>query len=289
MELSDLVPTGPHASGYDDRPLSLTVVSGMNALACHGIPERIPGVNLSAHPLSPLEGYLVTLADGATSSDDIVAAAGLDAFDAAMAFQHLKQLGILRFREEADNLAHRRTLEGHVKPAEEEKWVPASAPHVAKVGLQTVFAMPRPSDGMDENPLKLALEARDRGDYQEARSRVLQAWALAPDSAAVNALRLELEDPAGARARASALLALAMAAHWGGNAPFSVELCRRALGECELPDIHRQLAMVLLETRARRREVEPHLRRLSELQPQDEWAPRMLTWIQEQGHTPLPG
>jgi hypothetical protein len=289
MDLADLVPTDRHPSAFDDRPLSLTVVSGMDALACHGIPERVPGINLSAHPLSPLEGYLVTLADGATSSDDIVAAAGLDAFDAAMAFQHLKQLGILRFRVEADNLASRRTLEGHVKPADEEKWVPAATPHVAKVGLQTVFAMPRPSDGMDENPLKLAVEARDRGDYQEARSRILQAWAIAPDSPAVNAMRAELEDPARAAARATALLNLAMAAHWGGNATFSLELCRRALGECELPDVHRQLAMVLLETRARRRDVEPHLRRLSELQPQDEWAPRMLHWILEQGLTPLPG
>lgn len=216
-----------------------------------------------------------------------MAAAGLDTFDAAMAFQHLKQLGILRFRGEVDELAARRTLEGQLKPAEEDRWVPAATPHVARVALQSV-RVPQQED-VEEDPLKLALAARDRGDFQEARSRALQAWAATPDSLAVVALRSDLESPEQAPARAAQLLKLAMAAHWGGDSAASLALCRRALAETELPDVHRQLALVLMETRAPRGDVETHLHRLAELQPLDDWAPRMLAWLREQAASTPPG
>ncbi len=298
LSLQDLVPVDgatplpqfPQQPFAATTPLSLTNVSGMGALDCHGIPERVAGANLAAFQLTPLEGYIFTLCDGATNADDIVAAAGLSALDAARAFHRLKEHGLLRFRDQADGLACRRTLSGELRPADEEKWVPAATPHVAQVGLQRLMSVPIVQGPTETEALQAALDARDRGELHVARGFALQAWASAPDNPSAQALRQELEDPGHAPRRAASLHALAMAAHWGGNTTFAVELCRRALAEFELPQVHRQLAILLLENQARRREVQPHLERLQALAPQDEWAPRMLSWLSQHAtHTPLPG
>lgn len=261
----------------DLAPLSLTQVTGMGALGFHGVPERVAGMDLSRLKLTPFEGYLLSLVDGATYADDVVAASGLSTMDAASAFKRLKELGLLRFRQDQDSDAAHRTVDGSLREKEPDS-VAAAEVVVATVELHRIMesaVVPTQEDHTVH--LLAATEARDKGDFKAAREKVRMAWVISPDDGAVLALRDELESPAHAPTRSRVLCELAMTSERAMDPTAAARLYRQALDEQETnPTTHHRLALCILQAGLGAEEAEQHLRRTLELEPAHGGALRLL-------------
>jgi hypothetical protein len=273
----DMNPEGP----------SFTRVSGLGALRNHGVPERVVGADASRFKLTPMEGFLLGLSDGATNADDIVAASSLKALDAAWAFFRLKELGLIRFREEEDRNAALKDALGNVRAAEAPNQIPGGGNKLGAISLQRIMmgtaSAPAPSE---QNPATLLAAAQDcvrKGDMAGARDKVRMAWALAPDNAEVTQARQVLESPQGASMRAqmlheAALLQLA-------SQPFqALRLWELALAEHEAsPVIHHHLAIVLHSQKQSPQRVMFHLARTLQLQPTNMEAQQLMVSLASAG------
>lgn len=257
---------------------SFTRVTGMDGLKAHGIPERVPGVDAAQFKLSPAEGYLLMLSDGATVADDVVAASGLKPLDAAWAFYKLKEMGLIRFRTDADDQAAHRDQAGEVKDREPESVVPAARPQVAVASLVRLLETPTPKEPDQDPDVLLASShaAFQRGDLEQARHDARLAWMLAPDMAEVAEVRRFLDAPEYAQARAQSLDGAAAAAMT--QSPYqAIRLMERALAEFEaLPMTHHRLAVTMLQLGQPPGRVVFHLKRALELDPGNDEAVDLL-------------
>lgn len=262
----------------EPRPLSLTQVTGMNALGFHGVPERAAGVDLSRHKLTPFEGYMLSLVDGATYADDVVAASGLSAIDAATAFMRLKELGILRFRNDHDSSAAHRGADGMLKEREPDSVAATVDAQVAQVGLTRIMESPVVATKEDHQVhLSSAEAAQARGDFREARSQALMAWVIAPDDPRVLKLREQLESPLHAASRAAVVEKLARDAERRLDPATAAKWYRHTLQEVEAaPDIHHRLALCILQAGLGADDAERHLMRTLELRADHAGALRLL-------------
>jgi energy-coupling factor transporter ATP-binding protein EcfA2 len=125
-----------------------TRITGLDGLRNHGVPERVPGADVSKFKLSPEETFLYGLTDGMTNADDVAAASGLKALDAAWAFFRLKEHGLIRFRADADALAAHRGSMGEVKAPEPPSAVPGST----QIGVVTLQRGGSPIPGLPPLP-----------------------------------------------------------------------------------------------------------------------------------------
>ncbi|MBI5494995.1 MAG: tetratricopeptide repeat protein [Deltaproteobacteria bacterium] len=247
-------PLAGDGAGETWQPPTITGVTGAGSLRHHGIPEKIPGVVLTpGMSLTPFEGYLLSLIDGATFVDDVIAASGLALHEAAIALQNLKEKGLIHFRREEERA-----------PAP----VPLEPVKVAKMSLRKVA---REEFIAAEDPtaeLEKARTARDAGDLARAREYARLAWMLSPDHPDTHALMEQLESPRFAKQRARTLHDLGARSHSGGDYPAAVNLYRGALSEFEPSAvIHHKLAMVLVLASGAYDDAEQHLLRAMQLQP----------------------
>ncbi|MEW5854271.1 MAG: tetratricopeptide repeat protein [Myxococcota bacterium] len=251
------------------QALTLTGVTGAGALGFHGVPERIPGVNVAGLSLAPFEGYLLSLVDGATYVDDLVAASGLSLHEAAMALQALRDRGVIRFRTDPDKNAALRAPDGTLRAAELD--VHAGLPPLAVGTLQApppMIAEPEPADDDAQAQIEMAKGAVSRGEYPRAREHARFAWMIDPDNVEVAILLKELEDPAYAKVRAKTLHDMAASAQKANNLGRAVELYEAALTEFEpSAAIHHKLALALVLNKGSLEEAERHLERAVELAP----------------------
>lgn len=253
----------PNPPPSEEDFLSLTGVTGAGAWGHHGVPERVPGAK-SAAALVPFEGYLLSLVDGATYVDDVVAASGLSVVEAAKALAGLRDRGLIRFRTDADPVAARRRDDGTVRPEDAARLgrmaVSKRAVPVTQAPAEDISAL-----------LAAATVARDALDFSRARDVLRLATMAAPTNPAVAALLDEVDNPRQAKQRAKALHDRGTAAHRAGNFVEAVERYRGALREFEPSAvIHHKLAMVLVLAGISYDEAERHLLRAMQLQPTNE-------------------
>jgi len=175
---------------------SITGITGASSLRHHGVPERIPNANPADAALTPFEGYLISLIDGATFVDDIIAASGLALHEAAIALQNLKLKGLIRFRQSADQDAARRMDGGSLRAPEPLSMPPL--PTSQNLGRVTLQRMPPGAPQPLEDPseqLRLARDEAGRGNFVQAREHARLAAMIAPDNQEAAVLLDQLESP----------------------------------------------------------------------------------------------
>lgn len=248
-------------------PVSITGITGASSLRHHGVPERIPQQGVADVQLTPFEGYLLSLVDGATFVDDVIAASGLQLHEAAIALQNLKLKGLIRFRDSVDQDAARRAVDGGLRP-EEPPSAAAAAPSLGRVGLKklamgTVAPVENPAE-----QLHIAREEAARGNFVQAREHARLAAMIAPDNTDATFLLEQLESPAHAKTRAKHLHNLGSACQKANDNMGAVEFFRRALQEWEPSAvIHHKLAVSLALAGFPLTEAEQHLSRACMLAP----------------------
>lgn len=237
-------------------PEGLTMLTGKTAAQHHGIPERMSGGPLPAG-LTPFESYLLSLVDGSTNVDTLVAASGLAVREGAQALQNLKDKGLVRFRD------------GDAPP---QSWPVAGAGAPSSNPFAPPAAGTPPPRTQDaHHHLQLAVSARDRGELGRAREHAHLAWLISPTSARAAQLMEELEDAKHCKQRARLLHDLGNAAHHAGEYAGAAAHYRAALDEFEpTAVIHHKLAMVLVLGGVSLEEAEQHLLRATQLQPRND-------------------
>jgi hypothetical protein len=230
-----------------------------------GVPEKVPGVDIARLNLTPFEGYLLSMVDGHTSTDDLVAASGLGKVDAAAALTRMVELGalVLRSVPVARAGATGNTAVAHV-----------ALKRISAPGFNTLDV---------EGTLARVRQARAAGDLAGARELLKAAQRMAPDHDDIPPLREELEGPHHAKERARELVRLGVKAERTGSMASAVTFYQRALMEFEPSAVlHHRTALCMLHAGLAPTQALPHARRASELAPADvrytQLFARLQTW-----------
>ena len=221
----------------------ITRVTGISELGFHGVAHRTGAVLPPG--LSPFEAYLLSLMDGVSSVDDVVAASGLSLVNAALALERLVELGLVAF-----------SLDTAARPPEPPPpSLPANRPApVVEVDLAGALA-----------DVRHCAAARQ---YALARQRLATILVSVPGNPEALVLQAQLSDPAQARARAEALVALAETAERDSRVPDAMRILQEAVAECpHLAGARFSLAVLTLRSSGASVEVLEHLRLAHELAP----------------------
>ncbi|MBI5496968.1 MAG: hypothetical protein HY904_18280 [Deltaproteobacteria bacterium] len=220
----------------------LTAVTGVDALGFHGVPERVAGVVLEGLLLTPFEGYLLSLMDGRTNADDVVAASGLAVLDAARSLLRLRDMGVIRFLPALPKVGRPVPVTSVVLTRPD-----GTRRAVTPAPVEFLAAPPAPPPTPPPTPppvpvpayvvmdaaahLEACRTALVRGDYPVARRELALAAAAGPLPDEGANWRAFLEDPARAPERSAVLAAMAAEAEKNGNAAEGARLYRGATAE----------------------------------------------------------
>lgn len=239
-------------------PTTITQVTGVSGLGYHGIAHRTGGGMPGG--LSPFEAYLLSLMDGVSPVDDVVAASGLSVLDAALALHRLKELELVHFSEDP------RAVPPEPPP-------PPSTTSV-QVGVMTVKSLTAPmkvpaSVEMDVTDMFVAAQTAARaGDFASARRQLEMLLVFAPDHPEALTLQAAVAAPDNAPLRSARLLELAAEAERANHPRDAVIYYERALGECAQPaSVSYNLALLLLRTTGASAKVVEYLRNATQLDP----------------------
>ncbi len=238
---------------------TLTPVTGVDAERFHGVPFRVEDVDITRMQLSPFEGFLLSLIDGLTNVDDVVAASGLSIPDAARALFRLKGVGVIRFQEDHLRAVGPAPLAGNPAPV-----ALTPAPFVLPVDPP---AVPLPGEDVPTR-VRAAQDAVHAGDYETARWAVRQVLDEDPNHEAALALDALLGPAERAPERAATLARLAEDAERDNRVQDAITLYRRSLEEHDgAAQSHFNLGVMQLRNTGASPDVLHSLQRACELDP----------------------
>lgn len=244
------------------RALVLTGVSDAQGVMGQVVPTPIPEFDPASKTLTPFEGYLLSLVDGITPIDDIMALSGLTLFETVMALTSLHDKGAVLMKPI-----------GLPEPAIAVQQTAAekSRSALGRLELKRKRVQRERSEAGNLDPDELVDKADDSfklGQLESAREYARLALVQAPNSERAKVLMTVLHEPEHAEGRSKIMYGHGVRAFKGKDYAGSIQLLRAALDEYEaLASAHHQLAIALVRSDGDLAEAERHCRRAIELAP----------------------
>jgi hypothetical protein len=137
------------------------------------IPEKTGSIGSDVQAMTPGDVFLLNMVDGAASTEDIAAAAGMSAGETTALLEQMASRGLIRWKDAG-----------------------AGKVQIGRMAIQQIKLGPMRQDIVVEDaaaPLALARAALQVGDLAEARAHLNLAWMAAPEDPEVKRLTGELE------------------------------------------------------------------------------------------------
>jgi len=244
------------------RALVLTGVSDAQGVMGQVVPTQIPEFDPTRTDLTPFEGYLLSLVDGVTPIEDIMALSGLTLFETVMALTSLHDKGAVEMKPIGQPAP---AISVHPTPAEKSR----SALGRLELKQKRVQRGRLEAGDLDPDELVNRADAAFKlGQLESAREYARLALVQAPNSERAKVLMTVLHEPEHAEGRSKIMLGHGMRAFKGKDYSGAIQLLRAALDEYEpQASAHHQLAIALVRSDGDLAEAERHCRRAIELSP----------------------